>query len=125
VTSPARTVADCFKHRSRVGLDVAIETLRRLADVLLIPVVRTDRDYSDAQIDGWPMVEDYLETCSGELSLPPDASGPLDAVSPEVVHRLRIQSALCELAGIGQGFREGLTLANAHEHYRVDELSSL
>ncbi|MFA7323513.1 MAG: type IV toxin-antitoxin system AbiEi family antitoxin domain-containing protein [Candidatus Nanopelagicales bacterium] len=28
VTSPARTVADCFKFRSRVGLDVAIEALR-------------------------------------------------------------------------------------------------
>ena len=28
VTSPARTVADCFKFRSRVGLDVAIEVLR-------------------------------------------------------------------------------------------------
>jgi|SRR6187402_1498998 len=27
-TSPARTVADCFKHRSAVGLDVAIEALR-------------------------------------------------------------------------------------------------
>lgn len=28
VTSSARTVADCFKFRSRVGLDVAIEALR-------------------------------------------------------------------------------------------------
>ena len=28
VTSPARTVADCFKFRSRVGLDIAIEALR-------------------------------------------------------------------------------------------------
>lgn len=28
VTSPSRTVADCFKFRSRVGLDVAIEVLR-------------------------------------------------------------------------------------------------
>jgi predicted transcriptional regulator of viral defense system len=28
VTSPARTVADCFKHRSIAGLDVAIEALR-------------------------------------------------------------------------------------------------
>jgi len=27
-TSPARTVADCFKFRSRVGVDVAIEALR-------------------------------------------------------------------------------------------------
>ena len=28
VTSPARTVADCFKFRNRVGLDVAVEALR-------------------------------------------------------------------------------------------------
>ena len=28
VTSPAKTVADCFKHRSQVGLDVALEALR-------------------------------------------------------------------------------------------------
>ena len=26
--SPAKTVADCFKHRSKVGLDVALEALR-------------------------------------------------------------------------------------------------
>jgi hypothetical protein len=97
-------------------------TLRRLADALLIPIVRTDHDYPDAQMDGWPMVEDYLESHSGELSLPPNAGGPLDVVPPDVLHRLRIQSALCELVGIGQGFREGLTLANADEHYRVDEL---
>lgn len=28
MTTPARTVADCFKHRSAVGIDVAIEALR-------------------------------------------------------------------------------------------------
>jgi len=28
VTSPARTVADCFKYRNKVGLDVALEALR-------------------------------------------------------------------------------------------------
>lgn len=28
ITSPPRTVADCFKHRNTVGLDVAIEALR-------------------------------------------------------------------------------------------------
>lgn len=28
VYSPARTVVDCFKHRRKVGLDVAIEALR-------------------------------------------------------------------------------------------------
>ncbi len=28
VTSPAKTVADCFKYRNKIGLDVAIEALR-------------------------------------------------------------------------------------------------
>lgn len=28
VTTPAKTVADCFRYRSRVGLDVALEALR-------------------------------------------------------------------------------------------------
>lgn len=28
ITDPARTVADCFKFRSRVGVDVAVEALR-------------------------------------------------------------------------------------------------
>jgi len=28
VFSPAKTVADCFKYRNKVGLDVAIEALR-------------------------------------------------------------------------------------------------
>lgn len=28
VTSPARTVADCFRYRNKIGLDVAIEALR-------------------------------------------------------------------------------------------------
>ena len=32
VTSPARTIADCFKFRRRVGLDVAIEALRAAWD---------------------------------------------------------------------------------------------
>ena len=31
-TSPARTIADCFKFRRRVGLDVAIEALRAAWD---------------------------------------------------------------------------------------------
>ena len=28
VYSPAKTVADCFKYRNKIGLDVAIEALR-------------------------------------------------------------------------------------------------
>ena len=28
VTIPAKTVADCFKYRNKIGLDVALEALR-------------------------------------------------------------------------------------------------
>ena len=28
MTSPARTVVDCFKFRSKIGIDVAVEALR-------------------------------------------------------------------------------------------------
>ncbi|MCY1513306.1 hypothetical protein D9M68_477960 [compost metagenome] len=28
IYSAARTVADCFKHRNKIGLDVALEALR-------------------------------------------------------------------------------------------------
>ena len=28
ITNPARTVADCFKYRNKIGLDVAVEALR-------------------------------------------------------------------------------------------------
>ena len=28
ITSPARTVADCFKYRNKIGLDIALEALR-------------------------------------------------------------------------------------------------
>jgi predicted transcriptional regulator of viral defense system len=28
ITSPARTVVDCFKFRNKIGLDVAVEALR-------------------------------------------------------------------------------------------------
>ncbi len=30
VTSPARTVADCFLYRNKIGLDVALEALREV-----------------------------------------------------------------------------------------------
>ena len=30
VTSPARTVVDCFRYRGKIGLDVALEALREV-----------------------------------------------------------------------------------------------
>lgn len=62
VTDPARTVADCFKYRSRVGLDVSIAALR--------DYLRTHRDGRETL---WAMagacrvrtvIRPYLETLS-------------------------------------------------------------
>ncbi len=30
LTSPARTVVDCFRYRNKIGLDVALEALREV-----------------------------------------------------------------------------------------------
>lgn len=47
ITNPARTVADCFKYRSRVGLDVCLEALK---DVLSKGVKPTEiMDHAKAQ----------------------------------------------------------------------------
>jgi predicted transcriptional regulator of viral defense system len=52
VTTPAKTVADCFRYRRHVGLDVAIASLkeyltRRIASVdELVAAARTDRIYA-------------------------------------------------------------------------------
>lgn len=47
ITDPARTVVDCFKYRSRVGLDVCLEALK---DILSKGVKPTEiMDYAKAQ----------------------------------------------------------------------------
>jgi predicted transcriptional regulator of viral defense system len=38
ITSPAKTVADCFKYRTKVGQDVAIEALRMARRLLQVPL---------------------------------------------------------------------------------------
>ncbi len=32
LTSPARTVVDCFRYRRKIGLDIALEALRHAVD---------------------------------------------------------------------------------------------
>ncbi len=62
VTSPARTVADCFKFRGRVGLDVAIEALREAWDSRVV----TMDDLWDAakQTRMTNVMRPYLESLS-------------------------------------------------------------
>lgn len=59
VYNPAKTVADCFKHRSKVGLDVAIEALR---DVRAQRKASADELWHFAKIDRvWNIMRPYLE----------------------------------------------------------------
>jgi len=67
VTSPARTVADCFKFRRRVGLDVAIEALRTAWDER---VVTMDELWSAAQsVRMSNVMRPYLESVTGAVSI--------------------------------------------------------
>lgn len=59
IYSPAKTVADCFKFRSKVGLDVAIEALRSAWDARKITV---DELAQAAQVDRvWKVIRPYME----------------------------------------------------------------
>ena len=65
VTSPAKTVADCFKHRKKIGLDVAIEALR---DFIKSPIGRAGLDelWHCAKIDRVHLVmRPYVEAMVG------------------------------------------------------------
>lgn len=48
ITSPAKTVADCFKFRNKVGLDVALDALR---DVLRERKATTDDLWRCAKVN--------------------------------------------------------------------------
>jgi predicted transcriptional regulator of viral defense system len=48
ITSPAKTVVDCFKYRSKVGINVAIEALR---DAWHKRLVTTDELWKHAKIN--------------------------------------------------------------------------
>jgi hypothetical protein len=52
MTTPAKTVADCFRYRRRVGLDIALDALRdylkqhRGGIDALVEAARADRVYT-------------------------------------------------------------------------------
>lgn len=59
VTTPAKTVADCFKYRSRVGLDVAVEALQ---DVWAKKTATVDELLRCAEVDRvGTIMRPYLE----------------------------------------------------------------
>ena len=62
LTSPERTIIECFKHRSTVGLDVALEALR---DLLIRKRSKTDELWRFAEVLRMQNVmRPYLEACT-------------------------------------------------------------
>jgi len=60
ITTPARTVADCFKYRNKIGLDVAIEALRDYQRQRLGSVDELQKAARVARITN--VIRPYLET---------------------------------------------------------------
>ena len=59
ITAPARTVVDCFRYRSKLGLDVALEALR---DALASRTATTDQITRAAEVCRVrTVIEPYLE----------------------------------------------------------------
>jgi predicted transcriptional regulator of viral defense system len=59
VTSPARTVVDCFRYRNKIGLDVATEALR---DALRSRLATVDEILRTAEVcRARTVVRPYLE----------------------------------------------------------------
>jgi predicted transcriptional regulator of viral defense system len=59
VTSPARTIVDCFRYRNKIGLDVALEALR---DVRRRRIVTVDEIMRAAEVlRARTVISPYLE----------------------------------------------------------------
>lgn len=59
ITSPARTVVDCFRYRSKLGLDVALEALR---EALRMRVATVDEIVRSAEVcRARTVMQTYLE----------------------------------------------------------------
>lgn len=59
ITNPARTVADCFKYRNKIGLDVALEALRDCLRARKATVSEISRFVKLNRV--WRIVRPYLE----------------------------------------------------------------
>lgn len=90
---------------------------RKIVPALLREPVQTDAVTYQAIYEGWPSLVEVLETHGPDLSLPEDATSPLDIFPVDLQHRLWLQTCFDALVGLGQS--EDLTLANAEQQDRV------
>lgn len=59
MTSPARTIVDCFKYQSTVGRNVAIEGLREILRTR--KATPADLHRAASAMGQWPVIQPYLE----------------------------------------------------------------
>ena len=59
VYTPAKTVADCFKYRNKIGLDVALEALKEVRRKRLCDAGRSLRGCQGVSVDR--VMQPYLE----------------------------------------------------------------
>ena len=60
MTSPARTVVDCFRYRNKIGLDVALEALRDAFEQQRASVAEIVRAAEICRVRS--VIRPYLET---------------------------------------------------------------
>lgn len=59
ITSPARTVVDCFRYRNKIGIDVALEALKDGLRTRRVSVSELVRAAHDCRVEG--VLRPYLE----------------------------------------------------------------
>ncbi len=76
--------------------------LNRIASHILVEPFRTWEVRSEITSEGWDRLVECLVEHAGGLSLPAGTAEPLDAVTPELRHKMALQSCFTELEGFGQ-----------------------
>ena len=97
------------------------ETLNKVLPRLVLTPFKTYESHYEIYHDGWIEIVECLEEHAQGLSLPEGITTPVDAISPNIRHRLWLQHAVNSLSGLGQ--KEDMTLANEEEEsWRIEEL---
>jgi hypothetical protein len=97
------------------------ETLNKVLPRLVLTPFKTYETHYEIYHDGWIEIVECLEEHAQGLSLPEGITTPIDAISPNIRHRLWLQHAVNSLSGLGQ--EEDVTLANEEEEsWRMEEL---
>ncbi len=63
ITSPARTIVDCFRYRNKIGLDIALEALKDGLQRRLVTVNEITRAAKACRV--FTVIKPYLEAAIG------------------------------------------------------------